>query len=122
MCEILIKAIDTIHSDSVKDKAGCYKRGYPVVVMPDSHIWGNAECPPNFIVIKVPDMTVEEAKQYLVPIFEGIGEDLIIVQRRKYKIDIDDDKLDKKVKDDIEKEGKVTMTKSDIKKIIKEKK
>jgi len=35
-----------------------------VVVRPDGWVWGSAECLPDFVIVKIPDMTVEEAKQY----------------------------------------------------------
>jgi hypothetical protein len=35
MCEIIVKAVDVTHSDSVKDQRGCYKRGYSMTVYPD---------------------------------------------------------------------------------------
>lgn len=40
-----------------------------VEVMPDDHIWGGEEGPPKFIIIKVTDMTVAEAKGYIVSLF-----------------------------------------------------
>lgn len=49
---ILVKAINAHHDDPEKDR-GCYKRGDPVVVMPDDHVWGNAEQPPMFQHVKV---------------------------------------------------------------------
>ena len=44
-----------------------------VVIRPDGWEWGREECLPNFILVKIPDMTVEEAKQYEDSIM-GIGE------------------------------------------------
>jgi hypothetical protein len=64
MCQILIKAIDQRSSDPNKD-VKLYKRGYPVAVKPDDHVWGRMETLPDFVVLKVPEMTVEEANQYM---------------------------------------------------------
>lgn len=35
MCEIIVKAIDVTNPDPVRDRRGCYKKGYPVAVYPD---------------------------------------------------------------------------------------
>lgn len=54
MSEILIKAIDAKHRDPAKDSRGCYKRGDPVLVMPDGQIWGRLETIPRFWRVRVP--------------------------------------------------------------------
>jgi hypothetical protein len=66
MAEILIKAIDHIHPDSVKDRRGAYKRGMPVVVMQDGHEWGLEERLPKFIVLKIPGVAVDTVEKYIV--------------------------------------------------------
>ena len=67
MAQILVKAIDATHADPVKDRRGCYKRGMPVVVMPDTHTWGLDERPPKFVVLKLPGVPVEKVKKYIEP-------------------------------------------------------
>lgn len=52
--ELLIKAVDAIHSDPEKDRRGCYKRGDVVIVQDDGHEWGRKEGPPNFVVLRIP--------------------------------------------------------------------
>ena len=70
--EILVKAVDS-------DQSGGYKAGDPVVVMPDGHQWGKEEGYPKFKVVKVPDLSVADAKaKYLVSATE----------RRLYKVDL----------------------------------
>lgn len=64
MAEILIRAIDNVNPDSEMDK-GCYKRGHPVVVMPDGHKWGPGEVPPDFYILKITGLTVDDALIYL---------------------------------------------------------
>lgn len=84
MAEILIKAIDAIHTDAVKDRRGCYKRGMPVVVMPDGHIWGLEERLPKFIVIKIPLVSVDRVLKYI-----GEWRDIdnrTVLQRRRWRI------------------------------------
>ncbi len=65
MAEVLIKAVDAVHSDPDKDRRGCYKKGYPVNVCPDNHPWGNEERLPRFVVLKIPDATVSEVKHFI---------------------------------------------------------
>lgn len=67
MAEILIKARDATHADPEKDRRGCYKRGMPVVVMPDGHVWGAAEVPPAFVVLRLPGISEERVRQFLAP-------------------------------------------------------
>jgi hypothetical protein len=67
MAELLIKAVDATHSDPAKDSRGCYKRGDPVVAMPDGHSWGVREGLPKFVLLKVPGVTVAQAQQYIAP-------------------------------------------------------
>jgi hypothetical protein len=64
MAEILIRAIDNVNPDNELDK-GCYKKGHPVAVMDDGHAWGSGETLPDFYILEVPDMTVEQASVYL---------------------------------------------------------
>jgi hypothetical protein len=53
MAEILIKAISVTNTDLVKDRRGCYKRGDPVVAVPDGHRWGRLETLPIFWRVRV---------------------------------------------------------------------
>lgn len=78
MAEILIKATDATHPDPAKDRRGCYKRGMPVVVMPDGHPWGAEERLPTFALLKVPLVPVARVEQYV--------EAWTDVQRRRWRI------------------------------------
>jgi len=61
MAELLIKAVDAVHSDPVKDLRGCYKKGDVVVVKPDGWKWGKEELKKEkFYILKVTDKSVEE--------------------------------------------------------------
>jgi len=86
MSEILVKAIDAKHADPDKDARGCYKVGMPVVVMPDGHIWGLAEGPPTFVVIKLPGVSVEAVQKYIESYDDAEGNP---VRRRKWQIRLD---------------------------------
>ena len=69
MAEILVKAVDYTHPDPDKDRRGAYKRGYPVVVMPDGHAWGGRERLPRFVVIKFPGVATDNPRlrEYITP-------------------------------------------------------
>jgi hypothetical protein len=62
MAEILVKAVDAIHPDPVKDLRGCYKRGDVIGVAPNGWAWGALEqlAPVNggqFVIVKITDVT-----------------------------------------------------------------
>ena len=70
MAELLIKAVDTTHSDKIKDLRGCYKKGYVVVVKPDNWSWGKEELnKEKFYILRVKDAKVEDL-QYLTQTYE----------------------------------------------------
>jgi hypothetical protein len=83
MCEILIFAGNNTHVDPVKDRRGCWKRGYPVVVKEDGHQWGREEGLPKFVVVKIPGVPAAKAEAFLeeqlvddsgVPAYENLIE------------------------------------------------
>ena len=88
MAELLVKAMDSTHADSVKDMRGCYKTGMPVVVMEDGHIWGGEECLPRFVVIKIPTISVDVVKKYIEPEYQGVDNQgrPEMYRRRKWNI------------------------------------
>lgn len=82
MAEILIKAAAARQLDARK-AARCYQVGDPVVVMPDGHVWGRAESLPDFWVLKLPGVSVEEASAFLAR-----GED--DTRRRQWSLPVAD--------------------------------
>ena len=76
MCEALIRAKGhwkdawnnpTVNALSTSERQSYDARtqlGDIVVIRPDGWVWGREEGLPNFVLVKIPDMTVEEAKQY----------------------------------------------------------
>lgn len=112
MAEILIKASDNVNPDPELDKF-CYKRGYVVCVMPDGHPWGKKECLPDFVVLKVPNMTVENTLQYLQEKLENpqtINQKAI--GRRVKKLNVDSTLLPLAKRNTIKNTGVVTLTKA----------
>lgn len=97
MAQILVFAQNNTHSDPDEDRRGCYKRGYCTVVAPDDHIWGNLERLPNFVVLKVPGVSVDKVRKYITPeeVQDGVMEDgvtpiMVIYRRRLWKLRWDD--------------------------------
>ena len=79
MAEILIKAVDS----SVPDSVDKWYAARPVVAMPDGHGWGSKEGLPEFYLIKVPGVSVDDVKAYLeewnhVPTIDVVGSDLVV--------------------------------------------
>ena len=80
MAELLIQAkshwMDKFTQEQVDKMSIGEKRSYSaraqigdvIVVCPDGWKWGREECLPNYVVIKVPTLTVEEAKKYDGPV------------------------------------------------------
>ncbi len=59
MCQLLIKAVDSIHPDQVVNLRDCYKRGDVVTIQSDGHKWGIAEKDPAvFLIVKKPGVSV----------------------------------------------------------------
>lgn len=71
-------------------------KGNPIVVKPDGWKWGKEERPPIFVVVKVPDMTVEEGVKYLESAVDYTKEPDVetkeypMLYRKKWKFDVND--------------------------------
>ena len=108
MCEFLIYAkVQWMEGVSEKDREkwtsdqwAKYNRrlvkGNPIVVKPDGWKWGKEECPPSFVVLKIPDMTVEEGVKYLEKAVDYTKEpdaetkEYPTLYRKKWKFDVSD--------------------------------
>lgn len=76
MAEILVKAVDATNPDTEKDRRGCYKKGYPVVVMLDGHIWGRCESK-NIWVNEIRIIPYED---------HSVGADSLIIKDNKTEV------------------------------------
>lgn len=85
MAELLVKAIDGTNPDPAGD-ALCYKSGDIVVVAADGHLWGRRECLPDFLVVRIPGVSVEEAGQYLAPVYLAPAVEPVMVVRRRFRL------------------------------------
>jgi len=82
-----------------KDKRGCYKAGDVVAMRPDGFEWGRMECPPTFVVVKVPEITDAAEYEHLmkspmeVKVRKGPNgqdeEHKVATQRRGHRVAID---------------------------------
>lgn len=54
-----------------------------IVVRPDGWKWGKEECLPNYIVVKIPDISFEVAQKYEDVLKDEAGN---ILKKRKYRI------------------------------------
>lgn len=87
MAEILIKAVSSAAlADLTKDQRGSYKRGMPVVVMPDGHPWGAMEGLPNFVVIKFPLVPVDRLQRFIEPEVADVNGERTTVRRRIFRV------------------------------------
>ena len=66
MCELMIKATNVTNADPVKDRRGCWKRGYFVGIKADGWdagpYWADSDYPPSkgyFVYIKLPGVAVD---------------------------------------------------------------
>lgn len=67
-CQVLLKRTDNRGEDGMT-----WKRGDPVVVMPERWVWGTSEDPATsdkFYVLRIPDMDVAEAERWLLETVE----------------------------------------------------
>lgn len=77
--------VDALSPEAKKEYDSRSQVGDIIVVRPDGWEWGNEECLPNFIIVKVPDMTMEEAKQYEESLIDA--ETMEVKKVRKYHVE-----------------------------------
>jgi len=114
MCEILLKAKNNVNPDPELDKMS-YKRGHFVAVMPDGHPWGKKECLPDFVILKVPGVSVTAFEKYLeskVDLTDSARP--VMLSRRINKLDIDATTIPKSIRDSLKNNGVATITKTQI--------
>jgi len=108
MAEVLIFAGNNTHPDPEKDRRGCYKRGQPVVVFEDGHVWGREESKKvwiaegrdptlwpgqgRFIIIKLPGVPASRAQALINEQTEDDTgtETGRVYRRRRWRVLLDD--------------------------------
>ncbi len=83
MTELLIKAIDYVNPDPVEDRIGSYKRGMIIAVKEDNHTWGNKECLPKFVVLKIPGISVQNVLKFCESYDIDMGGGTMLTYRRR---------------------------------------
>ena len=92
MAELLVKAQEPWNNDLPNAPSERSRLGDIIVVRPDSHVWGNEECLPRFIVVKVTNMTYDDAKhlEESLMVDDGLDEHGIIKRKmakvRKWQV------------------------------------
>jgi hypothetical protein len=122
MAELLVKAVDAVHRDPIKDRA-CYKRGDIVDVRPDGHPWGREEGPPKFTIVKMPGVPAKDLAYLIQPQMESMAleGDGAMVLRREWRMNLDDEDLPKKIRDKTDAKEPVSVTKSELKNFVENK-
>jgi len=82
MAELLIRARES-------DNPQASHKGDIIIVKPDGWKWGKCECPPEYVIVKLPNVKPDDIKHYeqtltTEPDKDGKTE---ILKRRKYAID-----------------------------------
>ena len=117
MAELLVQAKDSIFDNGAK-------KGDIIVVRPDGWSWGKEECLPNYIVVKMPKVPVEDVKHYEQTLTKEETKEVdgktvtteVLVRKRKYNIDkleVEKALIDKVSLIDV-KEADVTSFKSSV--------
>jgi len=102
MAELLVRAqkhwMDDLKQEDVDKMTAIEKEHYEarcqigdvVAVRPDGWKWGKLECPPEFVIVKIPDMKVEDAEHFNKQLNEVVTESgkerLKMVRFRKYAL------------------------------------
>lgn len=80
--ELLVKAEDAWGTNPAKSV-----KGDIIVVRPDGWVWGREECPPRFVVIKMPGVKVDDVKYLEQPLMDKTDpEKPVLLKRRQYTV------------------------------------
>jgi len=88
LAELLIRARES-------DNPQASHKGDIIIVKPDGWKWGKCECPPEYVVVKLSNVKVDDVKHYEQTLMVDDGVDASgltkqrIEKRRKYAIDTD---------------------------------
>lgn len=126
MAELLIKAIDAVHSDPVKDQRGCYKLGDPVCIRSDGFQWGALEALPpaqggKFVIIKLPGVTIAQIKVFVTTRWPAIVDLVSSEPDRRRRIRIDTDLLPANVRNQLRNTGSYSTTWANLRGFVRDK-
>jgi hypothetical protein len=123
MAEFLIRATDTVLSDTDKATRRAYRRGDVVEVHADGFEWGR-NCLSNpdngraLFVLKVPGVTVEQVQKYQGELLDDIT--LFQHARRRYRLVLDE--LPANLRNQIRDQGFISRTWPQIRGFVEDKK
>jgi len=99
MCELLIQAkghwmddftqeqIDALDDSKKASRNARIQLGDIVVIKPNGWVWGREETLPNYYIIKVPNISVEEAEYATQSLMDNTDpEKPVMLKKRKYQI------------------------------------
>lgn len=99
MAELLVRAqahyMDRLTQEDIDKMSESEKRSYEarsqigdiIVVRPDGWAWGRCECLPDFLVVKLPNVKVEDVKHYEDPLMDTRNaEKPVMLKHRKHYI------------------------------------
>jgi hypothetical protein len=89
------KEVDLMTKEQLQSYNARSQIGDIIVVRPDGWVWGKEECLPNFIVVKVPQMTETEAKKYEESLTDNTDKEKPVLLKVRKHI------MDKTVVDDV---------------------
>lgn len=78
-CEILIAAVG---------KLGVTEKGYPWIIKDCPAKWGNKECPPNWVVLKITDATKAQVIKYKRGWFKYFKHEILVENDQGYRIKV----------------------------------
>ncbi len=126
------------HTDPEKDRTGCYKRGMPVTVQPDGHVWGleeskqawlaagrlAADWPGHFVIVKIPGVSVAQVERVVDRQTEddtGVeqvdaGGTPKTFRRRRWRVLVDN--IPNAIKNQLLTNGEVTVTPVQVRKYV----
>jgi len=129
MPRALVKARDASHPDPEKDRRGCYKRGDVVAVMPDGHVWGAMEGPPNFVHVDITGASLEVLQRLVEEQdddddgnYLGVEDDGVTRRRwrrRRFRINLDNLPLARR--NELASRGQTTITRVSIRNHLRRK-
>lgn len=91
--ELLVRVVDKTNSDPKLDRA-LTKRGDVIAVSADGHVWGTQEVSnPDWVILKLPDMTREQAESLLAPEHPPDLNNRYVLRKRSQRINLNALKL-----------------------------
>jgi hypothetical protein len=89
MAELLVRVVDKVNKASARLDAQCTKRGDVIAVQPDGWTWGKQELVnPEWRILCVPGLTVNEASPWLAPQLPEAPDDTRPLYRRAFHLDL----------------------------------